>query len=83
VPRHKHTEPNGNTYRLVLLQMHPPHWTIGVSDVSSIFITQILSPMTWFGITWDNHSSQILFIDSTCLSVVTSVVPTPVKTIHN
>jgi len=37
--------------------------------------------MMWLGLIQDNLSSQILSVDGACLSLVTSVVPTPVKTI--
>ena len=36
---------------------------IGVSDASSIFIGQILSPVMWFGHVRDNCSCQILSIN--------------------
>jgi len=38
-----------------------------VSQTSSIFTGQIMSPTMSFGIIWDNHSCQILSVDSGCL----------------
>ena len=41
----------------------------------------LLSPMTWFSLVRVSHASQILSVDSTCLSLATFVMPKPVKTI--
>ena len=53
---------------------------IGVSDASSIFIGQILSPVMWFGHVRDNCSCQILSVNGACPSLVICAEPTPVKT---
>jgi len=45
------------------------------------FTGQILFLMTWFGVVQISHSCQILSVNGTCLSLATSVVPPPVKTI--
>ena len=42
---------------------------------------RILSLMTLFGLVWISHSCQILSIDCHYLSLVTFVVPIPVKTV--
>jgi len=50
--------------------------------IISIFTGRILSPPKCFGLIRVSHSScQILYVDGACVSLVTFVVPTPVKTV--